>query len=362
MVIEGLWFDGETSAQLSALMQVDDRGDIRIYMADHGVPTYQLHHCTGRDLKVSARLGNTPRYLSFLDGQKFETRDNDQIDSFVRRFQASGLQGAFIYHLETRWRYGLLACMALVLAVFWAGVYGVPIAAKAIAKWMPESVVVKVGEQTLSLMDSRLFEPTQLDSDTQQRVKEYFAAMIAEHPSQKIRLYFRHSEVLGANALALPDGSVIFTDDMVRLAEHDDELLAVMAHEVGHIVHQHGMRGVIQGSIIGFAWMLLSGDTAAVPELFLGMPAMLTQLGYSRQFEREADSYALRYLQKRQIDTRHFSRLMARLQAARCKHADAEAETLVSIADKPCNEPRWQRYLSTHPSVEERIEQFNFKP
>ncbi|OYU72188.1 MAG: hypothetical protein CFE45_40815, partial [Burkholderiales bacterium PBB5] len=46
-----------------------------------------------------------------------------------------------------------------------------------------------------------------------------------------------------ANALALPGGTLIVTDAMVRLlADRPDVLVGVFGHELGHLQHRHGMR------------------------------------------------------------------------------------------------------------------------
>lgn len=48
---------------------------------------------------------------------------------------------------------------------------------------------------------------------------------------------------IGANAFALPDGTLVVTDELVELAgDNDDEVLAVLAHELGHIHERHGLR------------------------------------------------------------------------------------------------------------------------
>ncbi len=59
---------------------------------------------------------------------------------------------------------------------------------------------------------------------------------------------FRASPIIGANAFALPGGIVIVTDQLMQLAEHDDEILAVLAHEIGHVKHRHVLRGLPQDS------------------------------------------------------------------------------------------------------------------
>ncbi len=364
MDIQGYWYDGQQSGQQPAVVHIDQHGYMDVFLSDGDSSTlvYARHKLfSGQiaDIKISQRLGNTSRYFYFPDGQKFETRDNDQVDHATQQF--SSKNNSLIYKLETRWRYVLVAVALMIAVVAWSGLYGVPIAAKAIAKVMPDSLIEKAGEQTLAFLDKEMMQPTTLDHVAQERVRQHFSTIIQEHPDQNIKLHFRSSPEVGPNAFALPDGSIIFTDEMVVLAEHNDELLSVMAHEIGHVVHQHGMRGVIQGSIVGFVLMMMTGDASAATELFLGIPVLLTQLGYSRGFEREADDYALAYMQDKGIDTEHFSRLMSRLQGNHCDSTPVGNES--DIEESHCEHDHtgdsWQRYLSTHPGLEERIKKFS---
>ena len=101
---------------------------------------------------------------------------------------------------------------------------------------------------------------------------------------------------------------------MIKIAAHDDELLAVLFHEVGHLVHNHGMRTVIQSSLLGFALMTLTGDVSGSAELFMGLPLFLTQMAYSRGFELEADQYALAGLEREGIPPARFADLMERIE------------------------------------------------
>jgi len=72
---------------------------------------------------------------------------------------------------------------------------------------------------------------------------------------------------------------------------------------------------------------------------------MLTELAYSREFEREADRYALAYLESIEVSPRRFADLMRRLQQGK-------------LPDGSDTEGRWSNYLSTHPDMEERLRGF----
>ena len=49
------------------------------------------------------------------------------------------------------------------------------------------------------------------------------------------QLEFRHGGYIDANAFALPSGIIVMTDELVELAKSDDELISVLAHEIGHV-------------------------------------------------------------------------------------------------------------------------------
>ena len=107
---------------------------------------------------------------------------------------------------------------------------------------------------------------------------------------------------------------MIFTDAMVQLAEEDDELLAIAAHEVGHVQHRHSMRHMIQSSILAFMFAVIAGDISGTSEVFLGLPVLLTELSYSREFEREADQYSFKWLRDNKKSPLLFANIMSRME------------------------------------------------
>jgi predicted Zn-dependent protease len=201
------------------------------------------------------------------------------------------------------------------------------------------------GRQGLDVLDQSIFSDSGIDEATRTRLMEHFQPVIRDHSGYELKILFRKGGPLGANAFAMPGGTIVFTDEMVELAEHDDELLAVLTHEIGHIVHRHAMRRVIQDSLLGFVLLAMTGDVSGSSELFLGLPILLTELGYSRKFEREADRYALDCLRSRGTPPIHFARLMRRID----KKLGPESES---------RDGKWLNYLSTHPMTDERLRDF----
>jgi Zn-dependent protease with chaperone function len=107
-----------------------------------------------------------------------------------------------------------------------------------------------------------------------------------------VRLVFRASPEIGANAVALPSGTVVMTDELVRLAAHEDEVVAVLAHELGHIHGRHALRSLLQHSATVVLIAVATGDLGSVSTLSATLPTFLLEMKYSRAFEFEADDYA----------------------------------------------------------------------
>jgi len=127
----------------------------------------------------------------------------------------------------------------------------------------------------------------------------------------------------------------VITDELVALSEHDEELVAVMAHEVGHARNRHALRSLIQNSLVAGSLFILLGDPSAATSIAAGIPTLLLDRSYSREFEREADDIAFDYLQQRNIPDDRFSSLLQRLEQ---EHEGSD------VPD----------FLSTHPRPDER--------
>jgi Zn-dependent protease with chaperone function len=338
--IAGKWYDGKTSARIEAVLRIFDDAAMEVRRADTGEMLCRQSTFAAR---VSDRLADTPRLLTFPGGAVFETEDNAAVDRLLAKMR-SHRRSVWVHRLESRKRYVLAALLSVVLIGAGIVQWGIPAAAHAVAMILPDALYQAADRQTLTLLDRAGLSASGLPEDVRARVRRYMGPIINNHPGLGIKLVFRRGGRLGPNAFALPGGTILLTDEMVDLAEHDDELLAVMAHEIGHVVHRHGMRRMVQDSLLGFAIMALTGDTSGVAELFLGLPAVLTELAYSRTFERDADRYALNYLETNNIPPGRFADLLERIEQRRKR--------------RPQGEPGWTGYLATHPPTAERAAMF----
>ncbi|MCP4671149.1 MAG: M48 family metallopeptidase [Desulfobacula sp.] len=343
MSISGRYYDGKTSRTIEAVCSSDEDGCVSVSCAEDGE---ELVSANLDLINISPRLANTPRYFFFPEGGKFETSDNSAVDRLQERF-GKGSWLNIVHFFESRIKYVLIALFVLIF-VMWCGVrYGVPIAAKTIALHLPVKVIDIAGARTLAFLDKSFFKPSELTAKRQSAILDHFQPGLDSHTNLKVSILFRKGGPIGPNAFALPNGVILFTDEMIQTAIDNDELLAVLFHEIGHLVHRHGMRTVIQDSLLGFALMALTGDVTGSAEIFMGLPVFFTQMAYSRGFEKQADQYALKKLKQAGIPTVHFVNLMERI--------EHKMNRLNKNSD---NTKKWISYLSTHPRMAERLRPF----
>jgi Zn-dependent protease with chaperone function len=164
---------------------------------------------------------------------------------------------------------------------------------------------------------------------------------------------------MGANAFALPGGKIVMTDGIVKAAADkglpDDALVGVLAHEIGHVVHRHTTRMVLEQGVLQMGLGLALGDVSAIVSTG---SALLTGLSYRRSHEREADCYAIDLMRHAALPTAPMGQLllaMAHEDEAQTKKPDAPA----SAADKgkaradAKAHPVWS-LLSSHPDTIQR--------
>lgn len=348
VTIEGQFYSGKDSSRRRAIL----RAAADIVLIDAGDTRLRL---SPGDVEIAPRIGNTPRYLHLPDDGVFETEDNDGVDQLDRQSR-HGRGHRLLHKLENHLGLILVAVVVTLATTGIAFVWGVPWASQALANALPDSVAEQVGESTLSTLDSTWLDPSSLSAERQQALLEHFQPFLKPVEGQDITVLFRSSPAIGANAMALPDGTLIFTDDLVNLAEDDHELTAILAHEIGHVAHRHGMKGMVQSSLTFWLIVMMTGDLSAFSDATVVVPAVLMSLSYSRDMEREADTYALETLKENGIDPIHFANVMERLMAS---HGEKEA------LDTDDESSRWDALkdmLSSHPVTGERIERFKQTP
>jgi Zn-dependent protease with chaperone function len=271
---------------------------------------------------------------------------------------ALGYRRSAVECWQAHWQAALLALVLLagVLGVLYT--VGVPWIAARLAPAVPPAVEMKLGQATLQQLIARgILHPSRLSEERIADVRRLLPLALPVHPRIPVRLHV-FDATLGANAIALPDGTIIVTDALVRLlqtprgdldAEGKARLLAVLAHEVGHLEHRHVGRKLVGSSLAAAVSATLFGDfsTAAA-----GASTLLTNMAYSRDMELEADDYAVEVLRR---NGRPPAALADALGALEHDNKTPQRTT-----------PGWlsraSGYLSTHPDSRARIERLRTLP
>ena len=141
------------------------------------------------------------------------------------------------------------------------------------------------------------------------------------------------------NAFVLPGGRIYVTSELLRVVESENGLAMVLAHEMAHQYHRHPLRSLGRGIVVSLALLVISGaDGGGMAEGLIGNTALLTQLGFSREQEREADATGLELL------------------LAAYGHSSGAAEFFEAVQRLPESATELPEFLSTHPGTAERVE------
>lgn len=108
------------------------------------------------------------------------------------------------------------------------------------------------------------------------------------------------------NAFALPGGYIIVTSGLVNFCETSEELISVIAHEVGHIENRHVITRLIKD--VGLE-ILTSGDAFVTGEI----ARSLISSGYNRSQEEEADLFACQLMMDSGLEPRSLASFFRRL-------------------------------------------------
>jgi Zn-dependent protease with chaperone function len=267
-----------------------------------------------RLVAVTSRLGSLRRKLEFPGGGVFETPDNDSVDALLK-----GDSGV-LFRLEKSWRLALASLFVIAVGAAWFAFYGVPLAAHWLALRTPQSITRLVTNETLAALAGHVLLPTTLPLARQQHILARFKAVAGwqRRGIPGYQLLIRNSPRIGPNAFALPDGRIVLTDQLALMAQNDDEIDGVFAHEMAHVNHAHGLQSVYQASLVPAAIAFLTGDASQIGQIATILPGILLQSAYSRTFEQQADDDAATLLRRQREDPGQLANLLERMERKSC--------------------------------------------
>ncbi|KFM82732.1 Metalloendopeptidase OMA1, mitochondrial, partial [Stegodyphus mimosarum] len=150
------------------------------------------------------------------------------------------------------------------------------------------------------------------------------------------------------NAFVLPIGYVFVFTGMLKLCTNDDQLGAILSHEIAHCIQNHGAENVSFAHLLDlFSIVIIAAIWAVVPSdvisllthwLYEKSLEIFLQLPYNRKIEREADNVGLQLAARACFDVRESSAFWSKM----------------AVLQKSFGKVPNIEFLSTHPSHESR--------
>ena len=153
------------------------------------------------------------------------------------------------------------------------------------------------------------------------------------------------------NAIACPGGLILISSGLIDITSNEDELAAILAHEVAHVTLQHGISSIDQARWTEFGTLVAQESTerwgsselqnaaGEYGDLVEDVVSNIITKGYSRETEFQADSLAAVICASAGYDPRAMTSVLQSM----------------SAIDSRSGPGFWQ----THPSPEDRLTAVN---
>ena len=331
--LEGVYQHPASTAQQAAVLIEPDAGWLQVLDA---ITTDVLWQ--GSDYQADELLPGLPLRLSLGNGGCFETSDTTQLPSRLKHH-------AKLAGMERSTALALLAIVLIPLLCGWVYFRGIPALAYQLVPYVPNSVATAIDEQTVYALDTTMLNASSLPQAQQNLLRQQWSAAFAQLGTLAIpvrRIEFRDAPKVGANAFALPGGTIVVTDQLVELLKvQPDALLAVLLHELGHVQHQHGLKMLTQSAANAVILAVALGDLSTMQEVVVGSATSMAQASFSREFEAQADQFAHQGL--------------TQLGKSPTAFADALKALAKGHGIDPNDDEGLLHYFSSHPAIAERI-------
>lgn len=291
-----------------------------------------------RDTLRIGCFGEMPGARLAVEGREDVERVRAQLPSLDRQRSADRLRQARLIGLS----------MAAMVAVILAYLYGVPLLAGRVVglvspQWeaqLGETVAEQVAEHFGSGREGFALCDPNPDSIANQAIAEFAqkALETVETPFD-IRIAVVHSDV--PNAFALPGGRIYFFEGLLREAENGDEFAGVLAHEIGHVIHRHGMEQLVASAGTGLLVGFVLGDITGI-SVAGALGSMLIDSRFSREHELAADRFAREVAERLGFDALALADLLDRV-----AEDDGFTRALALLNTHPLTEDR-RLALETH--------------
>ena len=347
MLFQAEYFDGLTARSQVVTVEVVTGIQPGIaFLAGETKRAYPLS-----DILVEAKLGSGKRIINLTDGGRLEAGEIKPLELLLT--QPNHKFHSVLHYLENHLAWVGLSLL-LTLTTGWVFFeYGIPKLADYVVNNTSSEMETRLGEQVLGIFDHKFgyFHPTKTPVTKQSGLSKVLLTLCPSiNDCPNYRLEFRDGGEIGANALTLPGGIIVLTDQLITLAKSDTEIIAVLAHELGHVKYRHAFRQSIQSVVSGLLLAAVTGDASSAAS---GLSGFLLEMHYSQAHETQADHFALAALINACLPPKAYADILLRLDPE--GHNANSQNSEQTLEEKLNNLPDM---LSTHPNTANRVKPF----
>lgn len=308
-------------------------GSLRLAQGDQNQPLHLEHRVAGGD-------ENCPEIL-VVDHPEFALALQEADPSILKLPPRSAI--ARITRLLT------LSCFSLLLLVL-CFKYAGPVLVDGMVKIFPYSWEKKLGTAIMAELQPRDFRPPAPEAiQALDSIVEQLLTGTSNPAGYQFHVHIFPQQIV--NALALPGGDIIVFQGLLNIAETPEELAGVLAHEMQHILLRHATRNLVREAAVKLFFFLMAGE---IYNKALQAAESLVYLRYSREMEAEADREGMRTIIAGGVNPDGMVRIFEKLAAHERKTAPDFGGKKPGDASST-ETPSWLKYLSTHPSDKDRV-------
>ncbi|WP_292289365.1 M48 family metallopeptidase [Marivita sp.] len=282
----GTYFDGTRAAPVEIRLSIDEDAKALVGFTDVGL---ELRWPLGDIREVPDQAGGDQMILQRCDDpvQRLSLPDRALAARLPNRTKRPAVtnRGPLL-----GWAVAAVASVALIIFVL------VPAMANQLARFIPPEGERALGEVTLdqirSALDQTGLNPVPMCENPEgvQALAKMEARLQAALPdTQPLNVSILDHGMV--NAFALPGNYVVFFRGLIEKADTPEEVAAVFAHEIGHVVSRdptrHALRSAGSLGVLG----LIFGDFAGGAAVLL-LAERLIEANYSQSAEATADVFA----------------------------------------------------------------------
>lgn len=177
------------------------------------------------------------------------------------------------------------------------------------------------------------------DSETQNRINNIGIQLADVCDRQDICYHFKVIKDKEVNALSLPGGFIYVSDSLVKKVSSDDEIAAVLAHEIGHVAARHSVKRMQGNYLYNFLRILVSqmpsDDLNMNREIDFAFANLIIR--YAKEDEVEADKLSVKYMKRAGFNSSALLSMLDKIEEVELKEG-----------------PKRLTYYKTHPPIAAR--------